>query len=337
MKPNDASSEDAIAQQAATWLARRDRGLSPTEQDAYMQWLAADPRHVAEVRRLAAAFARMTQLYEWQPGQSTEPNPDLFRGRRHPRRWLAGLGLAAALAVLLGGALAWRQFHLPPPASTGSYLRVNEHQALPDGSLVVLKDGSRLIPAFTASERRVALIGEGHFTVAKDPQRPFLVQAGGVTVRAVGTAFNVRVEPETVEVLVTEGRVQVQPPAKAGVPESAALPAPLVSAQHRAIVARQADAAPRLEEVSRAQIEDTLSWRAPRLQFFETPLAVAVAEFNLRNRTQLIIADGSLKRERIGGSFRVDNLDGFLRALEVTIDVRAEPRGANEIVLTRTR
>lgn len=335
--PSDPSSEKDITQQAAAWLARRDRGLSPAEQDAYVQWLAADPRHLAEVRRLAAAFARMTQLYEWQPGQSTEPNPDLFRERRRSRRWLLPLSLAAAFALLIGGTVAWRQSQLPREAPAGTYLRVNERQALPDGSLVELKDGSRLVPAFSTEERRVTLTGEGHFTVAKDARRPFIVQAGGVTVRAVGTAFNVRVDPEVVEVLVTEGKVQVRPPEDGQPMARAAMSAPEVTAQQRAIVARRSDATPVLEQLTRAQIEESLSWQAPRLQFFETPLSVAVAEFNLRNRRQLVIADATLKCIPIGGSFRVDNLDGFLRALEVTIDVRAEPRGPNEIVLSRAR
>ena len=51
--------------------------------------------------------------------------------------------------------------------------------------------------------------GEAYFTVAKNPGRPFVVAAGGVGVRAVGTAFNVRLDSDAVEVLVTEGRVQV--------------------------------------------------------------------------------------------------------------------------------
>lgn len=335
--PAEDSSERDIAKQAAHWLARRDRGLSPAEQDAYVQWLAADPRHVAEVRRLAAAFSRMTQLYEWQPGQASEPNPDLFLARPRSRWWQYSLGFAAMLAVLFGGFALWRQSRLPIQPLAGTYLRINERQVLPDGSLVELKDGSHLTTGFGPDERRVTLTGEGHFTVAKDARRPFIVQAGGVTVRAVGTAFNVRVEPESVEILVTEGRVRVHPTPKDRVAGKEIPQAPEVTAQQRAIVARRADAAPVLEHLTREQIEESLAWQAPRLQFFETPLSVAVAEFNQRNRTQLVISDAALKRVPIGGSFRVDNIDGFLRALEVTIDVRAEPRGANEIVLTRAR
>jgi transmembrane sensor len=94
-------------------------------------------------------------------------------------------------------------------AAHKSYLHVNERLALPDGSRVELKDGSEVVVQYSASERRVKLTGgEAHFTVWKDKTRPFIVNAAGVEVRAVGTAFNVRLEAKSVEVLVTEGRVE---------------------------------------------------------------------------------------------------------------------------------
>ncbi|MBI4626652.1 MAG: FecR domain-containing protein [Verrucomicrobia bacterium] len=51
--------------------------------------------------------------------------------------------------------------------------------------------------------------GKAHFTVAKNPSRPFVVSAGGGDVQAVGTVFNIRLRSEAIEVFVTEGKVQV--------------------------------------------------------------------------------------------------------------------------------
>ena len=76
-----------------------------------------------------------------------------------------------------------------------------------------LNAGGEVSEHFTTAERRVRLVrGEAHFTVTKDAARPFVVEAGAVRLRALGTAFNVRFEPSAVEVLVTHGRVQVEPP-----------------------------------------------------------------------------------------------------------------------------
>ncbi len=336
----------AIADEAARWLARRDRGLTPAEQDAYMQWLTADPRHAEILAQHAAAFERMMQLYHWQPGQSADANPDLFAPRplRPWRRW--GLSLAAAAALVLGGVLLWREASpIGSPEHPKSYLRMNERRALPDGSVVELKDGSRINLEFSAAERRVHLIGEAHFQVAKNPT-PFVVVAGGIALRAVGTAFNVRLDADTVDVLVTEGKVSMT---KAPFPEvdgaspsvpttvEAAAPAKLIAAGQRAIVPLTPETAPRISQVSPAEAKEILGWQAPRLQFFETPLAVAVGEFNRHNRTRLVIAARELNAVPIGGTFRADNPEGFVRVLELTLEIKAVPRDGGEIMLTRSR
>lgn len=329
MRPIRSSSADAIARQAAAWLARRDRGLTPEEQDAFTQWLAADPAHGAALRQHAAAFERMMTLYEWQPGQSPAPNPDLFVRPRRGLPWRAFVGLAAAAAIALA-ALWWSREPEPEVAAAPrNFLRVNERQALPDGSVVELNDGARLALRFDAGERRVRLTGEAHFQVQPDPARPFVVEAGGAQVRAVGTAFNVRLDAAAVEVLVTEGSVRVEGPRAA-----AGEPGALVAARHRAVVDLRSAAAPAVAPAAEQEIAETLAWQAPRLQFFDTPLATVAAEFNARNRVRLVLGDPGLRDLAIAGTFAVHNVEGFVRLLEVTCDLRAERRG-DEITLTR--
>jgi len=332
---------------AADWVARRDRGLSAAEQDDYLQWLASDPRHAAWIAQHEATFARLQRLAQWQPGGAADPNPDLFAPPAARRwRWAAPL-LAAAAAVAVAGYVSLRPPAAPatPAAATVAdavavqgFLRVNEKRALPDGSVVELKDGSRIDVEFSPESRRVRLHGEAHFVVAKDATRPFVVEAGGVAVRAVGTAFNVRLEGGTVDVLVTEGRVQVEPAAPAAAEPGDATPAPMVvEARQRTVVPIEpASVAPAVVSVTPEQVREALAWQAPRLQFFETPLSEAVAEFNRRNPQQrLLLREADLGRVRIGGTFRVDNVEGFVRLLEVTLGVRGAPGGAGETVLTR--
>jgi transmembrane sensor len=346
--PSSSEPADPAVAAAAAWLARRDRGLTAAEQDDYLQWLASDPRHPALMARQEAAFALMSRLSRWQPGRGAEPNPDLFAPvpATPPRgRWAPWALAAAALAVLAGGFL-FRTSPLPgattplpgDAALATGFLRVNERRALPDGSLVELKDGSRIDVDFSPEFRRVRLHGEAHFTVAKNPVRPFVVEAGGVAVRAVGTAFNVRLEAGAVDVLVTEGRVSVEPVAAVAGGAGEPGPAPaLVEARQRTVVPLAPTAAvPEVVSVTPEQVREALAWQAPRLQFFETPLGEAVAEFNRRNTSyRLILHDADLARVRIGGTFRIDNVEGFVRLLEVTLGIRSEAAGNGEIRLRR--
>ncbi len=337
-----ATSAETIAATAADWLARRDRGLTAAEQDTYLTWLRSDPRHAEAVARHAAVLERMMGLGAWQPELSADPNPDLFAPpARRPWRVLAPV-LALAAALLLG-LFVWSPESDAPTAPAKTYLRVNERQALTDGSVVELKDGSRLDVQFTPGERRVRLIGEAHFTVAKNPDRPFIVEAHGVEVRAIGTAFNVRADAAAVEVLVTEGSVRVTEPASTLnaqllTPNVQVQPQTFLTAGQQVVVPLAALApAPVVATVSEAQIRTALEWQTPRLQFFETPLADAVAEFNRHNAAPLVLADPSLGAVPIGGTFRVDNVAGFVRLLELTVDVRSEPRADGAVVLKRAR
>jgi len=328
-----------VEEQAALWLARRDRGLSPAEQDDYLQWLRAHPLHAEVVGQQAAALERMMHLGDWQPVQTSAPNPDLFAPSPAYARWrkpvLAGLAAAAAVAVAFLG------FNRPVETSTAeaprSYLRVNERMALPDGSRVELKDGTRVAVQYSESERRVVLRGgEAHFSVWKDTARPFVVVASGVEVRAVGTAFNVRLGAKQVEVLVTEGRVKVEQVEVAGAPVVSTVEVPVITVGERAVVSLDATAsAPVIEAVTLADIARELDWQAPRLQFHETPLAEAVAEFNRLNRHQIELGEAALGALRIGGTFRPDNVEGFIRSLEPALGVRGEPAGLNRTILRR--
>lgn len=331
------SPDPRLEREAADWVTRRDRGLSAAEQDAYLQWLREDATRAAAVARHESTFRRLQQVAHWEPAHSSEPNPDLFaRPRGRWRRFVVPLaGLAAVVAL---GVFFWPRARTEPaPRPTArSLLRINEREALADGSVVELRDGSRIEVAFSERERRVRLVGgAAQFSVTKDPHRPFIVEAGGVAVRAVGTVFAVRLDAAAVDVLVTEGKVLVESPAPVGAGPAASREAPLVAAQHRAIVSLMASAAepPQVTAVTPEQIADALAWQAPRFQLYETPLSEAMAEFNQRNRVQLVAGDATIGALRVGGTFRADNVEGFVSLLHLTMGVRAEHRTDTEIVL----
>jgi transmembrane sensor len=317
-----------IDRQAADWLVRRDRGLGAAEQDEFFQWLAADPRHGEWLARHQRTWKEFNQLAQWRPEHSAEPNPDLLARPRRRTRWLVWAApLAAAAAVVLGFFLRPAP-PAPTPAPAPATAAAAGTRALDDGSTVDLRGDSAIAVAFSAGERRVELLrGEAFFTVAKDAARPFIVHANGVDVRAVGTAFNVRVDRRSVEVLVTEGRVQVAPLASPSAPEPAAVPQ-LVGAGERAVVPiTSTPEAPRVAALSAAEIARELAWQPRLLDFDSTPLAEVVAQFNVRNRTQLVLGDATLAGLPIVASVRSDNVEGFVRLLEATTDIRGERRG----------
>src|SRR5262249_18275193 len=117
--------------------------------------------------------------------------------------------LAAALAILF-----WARVHPGsprPPRHFSTDGTAYQRATLPDGSVLVLNANTRVDLAFASSARRLRLLrGDAHFTVASNPNQPFIVTVRSVNVRALGTAFSVRAAPTAVEVLVTAGQVQVE-------------------------------------------------------------------------------------------------------------------------------
>lgn len=324
--------QDVSMEQAASWLARRDRGLTPREQDEFFDWLAQDPHHAECLAAQQKTVAGLKLLAQWRPEHGTRPNPDLLATRRPGRvstlaRWWLPLGVAAAAALALA-------FWLPGFISSSPFAESPAivRKVLEDGSSVDLNHGAEIAVHYTAEERSVQLLrGEATFTVAKNPQRPFVVTAQGVRVRAVGTAFNVDLRAAEVRVLVTEGRVQVSPPTPS--PTAPTLAPQLVAAGQRTAVSL---VSPQISPVSKVLPEEmarVLSWQPKQLEFDDTPLAQVVAVFNQSNRVKLVIDDPDLAALPIGASLRSDNVDGFVRVLESGFHIRAERRSDHVIVL----
>lgn len=361
MKPDDRrptdgdeAAEAAVVRAAAEWRARQDAGLSPAEQDALARWLEADPRHAELFGEMEDTWSLLDRTRELPlaalgspAAESVDSSNDFTASRGRRRFWLpVSLTTAAAVAVALW---TWQrpddrliQFTESTTAEAGMLKRVN----LPDGSVVRLRSSSAIAVSLGRHERQVRLLrGEAHFTVAKDPARPFVVEANGVGVRAVGTAFSVTTSAASVEVLVTEGKVRVES-ALAGAPRTSLLPktseaqAPVLSAGEKAMVTLPKPSAPiataTVEQLAANEMESALAWQHRALAFEAAPLAEIVAEFNRYNRQQFVVADAALAGLRFGGSFRADDPEGFLALLAATAQVVVESRG-NETVLRSRR
>jgi transmembrane sensor len=345
------SGPEAIAQAAAAWVLRCDRGLTAAEQDEFSDWLAGDPRHSEQLARHRRHWQRLEVLAQWRPEHSVRPNADLLAPprARWSRFWPAAVGLAAAAAVAVvlwngGAGSAERDSRIPTVArAAAADVAAVSRRTLADGTVVELNRGAVLTAQFTASERRVRLEqGEAHFSVTKDAARPFVVSVHGMDVRAVGTAFNVRLDRAALEVLVTEGRVRVSeasagPEARGEIGDRPSL-VPLLEAGQRAVVSLAAQPeAPQIATLTTSEIERVLAWQHRMLEFTAAPLGEVVAEFNRRNATQIVVGDPELAAIRISASFRSDNIDGFVRLVEMGFGARADRSGANEIRLRRAR
>lgn len=325
---------EEIEQQAADWLALCEvRELTPAEATAFVAWRAADVRHQEALNELMAAWRTFDRLQDYPRRFNLPDDPDALSRRRRSRIRLP-MAWAAAAAVVLVGALWLRPAGSErAPVGTVAATAATTTLRLPDGSEVEFKPGSEVVPQFTAGERRVRLVrGEAHFTVAKNRAWPFVVEADGVAVRAVGTAFNVRLDTSAVEVLVTEGVVRVGAPAATHAED-----VPTLGAGQRTSVATLPTTATTLvvETLAPIEIDRALAWQTSRLVFDATPLSVVVEKFNRHTGRRIVLRDSTLGKLPISGRFRAGNIESFLELLESGFDLSVD-RSGDEIVLRRT-
>lgn len=325
---------DEIEQQAADWLALiEERELMPAEAAAFAAWRAADPKHEAAVEELQTAWHTFDRLRAYPCAERQSGDPDILV-RARPVYYRPAVALTAAASLALASVLWWGSWRAADRSSAivaATPAALATTLTLPDGSEVEFREGSEVVPIFTADERRVRLVrGEAHFSVAKNPNRPFIVEANGISVRAVGTAFNVRLATSGVEVLVTEGTVQVGPPSPG---TSEAVPI-LVAGQRALVETAPMAAAAVVETLAPVEIDHALAWQTSRLVFEATPLADVLAQFNRHTPQRIVLRDPTLAALPVSGRFRAGNIESFLELLEKGLGVAVERRGG-EISLRR--
>lgn len=324
---------DAIA---SDWVIRREAGLTIAQEDEFVAWRDADPRH-------AEAVARHTKVWQFLDRPRTGGRaPEMLaalsartKHRRHTR-------LATAAAIVLLGLGTWWSLRPAPaanPARATVTVTAPTLRTLPDGSIVELRSGTTITVDYEGIFRRVTLQkGEALFQVAKNKERPFIVTGGGVDVRAVGTAFLVGVENKQVDVIVTEGRVAVASPAALFPPVTMAETPTLVDAGKRLLVEPHSGRPFPQEAVaiSAEEIARRLAWRETWLEFSYTPLSEVVATMNRHADKRLVIKDRSLDSLPVTGLFRANNAETLVRLLEANFGIEAE-RTDDMIVLRKAR
>lgn len=334
----------AIEQSAADWDVRlRSPHCTDEDRAAFEAWEAADPRHCAAFEKLQLTLDIMRGLGERPQIRALREEATAGLQRSTVRRRRFGLATGAAIAMA-AGLIAAVSLDLSLLDQNGNVYQtaLNERTVvtLADGSTVSLNSNSRLESDFTADRRSLRLTaGQALFNVAKDPSRPFVVHAAGQQIVAIGTSFDVRVDPGKMRVTLIEGKVTVRrdtPQADVPAQEQHLLPKqqlilPTAADSEKIAVTKASPSEPVIRQVDP---EKVISWTDGRVFFDDTPLSEAVAEMNRYSETKLVVADPRLNRFRINGMFRTGSQTSFVGALEAYFPIEARTDEEKRILLS---
>jgi transmembrane sensor len=340
---NEPMTDDGLAEEAASWLLTlQSEELSAAQSAEFVDWLRQSPRHISEVLRICqlqrdlanfrgwsksalAAEAKVTNVIQLVTARQTMRTP-----RRSRRPYKVALIAAGVAALCISGLLALtRQGQTEYRTSQGE----RHEMTLADGSVVRMAPQSDVVVRYRPHERLITLKrGEAQFHVAKNANRPFVVQAALTRVRAVGTVFNVEYGRQGVSVAVVEGRVAVSQRTTGSSAQS-------VSESEKPLLSLEAS-----EEVSitpagvasavrRVRGQGEVAWASDRLTFENETVAEVIRRFNALNSVKVEIVDSGLAARRISGVFDAGDPQSFVAFIEAAANVQARQEDANHIIL----
>jgi len=197
---------------------------------------------------------------------------------------------------------------------------------LKDGSVITLNTDTLISVALVDTERRVLLEhGEAYFDVAKDKSRPFIVLVGDKNVMAVGTSFNIKHRTGATNVTVTEGIVKVENNLNAStqpIYNSITLPVSLVVGEGLTMDQEGV----RTDMLAPLELEHTISWRKGMLHFNSERLDTVIREIQYYARKEIILSGSHVSEIIVGGSFNTNNVESFLKGLELNFPIKVIER-----------
>jgi len=315
LQNSSVSRTSAIKEQAATWIRRQDFGeLTERDEAAFQAWLSASHAHRAAYWRLKAAWAETYRLSVLRGAKSE--NAERAPIWRTPSLLFRVAAAVMVAAIFGGGAL----YALRGTEDRIYSTPVGGHETVrfADGTQIELNTDTILRTRMTTQQRTVWLDrGEAYFKVKHDPAHPLTVIADGRRIVDLGTQFLVRRDAGELKVALFQGRVRLGKTDLVPGEEAIATPTSLV--------------------VSHKSVEDLtneIAWRNGVLVFRGATLADAAKAFNRYSKTKLVLNDPAIARQVIGGTFRTNDVEGFIGVVQELLGLRTTKNG-NQIVISR--
>lgn len=326
---------------ASDWLQRMDRDDIPeAELQAWLEWCS-------ESEENRQAFEEMQALYQ---GLREAPESDKRRlreaaGAVPPRRSAAmrlgwPLALAAGVAAVAIVLFVWREARFDGPVVFVTARGEHRSVSLPDGSRLVLGAQSDVQVNYSAGQRLLSVrAGEAYFEVARDAQRPFVVQAGLVRVTALGTAFDVQRSRERVAIAVAEGTVEVRREPSAAYAGSDPAHRPIkdqtlrLKPGQRTVIAAAASPAQPLTAMP-VDSGVVTAWREGQLEFVNEPLSVVIESVNRYARREVILGDEGVGRLTYTGTVMQGRADEWIDNLPQVFVLRSRVLEDGTVILS---
>lgn len=334
---------ETLLEEGAIWFARMRGPDAGDFQIEFEQWRTRSALHQAAYERAGEIYAAGRFLAAERKSHTRIAN-DNVRSTGGTLRWLAvaavvGLGVALIAMVLQQRSMGvGSENHDIAQVGDSSEQRqyvggdgASGPVRLSDGSLITLKPGTIVSQHFSADRRELRLEkGEARFEVAHEG-RPFVVRAGGGSVTARGTIFDVRLaEGHQVVVKLLRGAIDIERPKQ---PDGESSPfSRLAAGESLSFLSNDAPTGPASSAGIPASIPAPVDYAKPR-EFDRTPLTAVLAETRAASGVTILVADAGLGQMRVSGRFRVDDGQQVAERLAALFDLKVEQSAPDQVTL----
>jgi transmembrane sensor len=325
---NAPTSNSELLDQASAWVTRLSSDcVDENDLQAFSFWITQGEGHKAafdEVLDLWQDLGVVKHLPIDIP--KTSNTEKSVEKSSNLKSWGAFSAIAASLIV--AAIVLPLTNNSPDPEFFSTEVGQRQTVQLDDGSSVILNTNTRLDVVLTKNQRNINLhSGEAFFEVAKDPERPFVVNSCASEVRAIGTAFNVRCNREKGIVTVTEGAVQVTDTS----PNHAQKAPALLKKDQSLIVDNKHGISIPITVDSRRFV----SWRQGQLIFENTSLAEVLEEANRYSKTQISLGAPQMAHLQVTGRFDSTDTQTLLAAIKHSLSLESVDQNNNMIILKK--
>lgn len=199
---------------------------------------------------------------------------------------------------------------------SAGYGQKDKSLVLADGSEVHINSSSQIsYPSiFEEKYRRVKLNGEAFFDVARDENKPFIIEAGNFEVKVLGTSFNVRQVGDEVEVFVETGKVQLYNPNK--LTESVIIEPGYVG---------------KISANNVAKVKNTndniTSWRTKTLKFKETQLNQVISDLENTYDKSIVFDSENINNYKLTSVYNNQDFEVVIQSICISFNLTYEING----------
>lgn len=311
--------DSAAVSELSAWVKQNSENQKQFE-DYHKTWLILEETRIetiVDINDEWSALQAKIQFTNVDEPQIIKPD---FSPKKGKNIFVSVLRIAAVLVVFAASAFLIYQWLNKPVMQKAYANNVSLEQKLPDGTSVTLNAGASIQypDKFTGGNRKVTLTGEAYFDVAHDSTKPFVIDAGVVTIQVLGTSFYVNTsdaDGNTIIVLTT-GKVKIT--SKTDINNIV-----ILSPGEKAVFSASQN------EFVKKQNEDMnyLAWKTGKIRFENATMKEIANTLGNVYRKNIKLTNDEIANCRVTATFENQSLDAVLNVLKATIDIKTSTKG----------